>query len=128
MELFKRAMEKCAEQQLIDGIVAKDAKEKWTNVKLGELTENKEAKGVPTDFPCKILTASEWRSLSLGEIGEIVSQSPVLIRGEEGLEFGEAAAEEKLGDVDMMRTVHGNHFAALHFVALYDIGHLLLCR
>ncbi|KAJ3900075.1 hypothetical protein F5879DRAFT_925734 [Lentinula edodes] len=94
LELFKRAMEKCAEQQLIDGIVAKDAKEKWTNVKLGELTENKEAK------------ASEWRSLSLGEIGEIVSQSPVLIRGEEGLEFGEAAAEEKLGDVDMMRTVH----------------------
>ncbi|KAJ3886379.1 hypothetical protein GG344DRAFT_81767 [Lentinula edodes] len=128
LEMFKRAMEKCSEQQLIDGIVAKDAKEKWTDVKLGELTENKEAKGVPTDFPCKILTASEWRSLSLGEIGEIVSQSPVLIRGEEGLEFGEAAAEAKLGDVDMLRTVHGNHFAALPFVALYDIGHLLLCR
>ncbi|KAJ3871241.1 hypothetical protein F5051DRAFT_434009, partial [Lentinula edodes] len=110
LEMFKRAMEKCSEQQLIDGIVAKDAKEKWTDVKLGELTENKEAK------------ASEWRSLSLGEIGEIVSQSPVLIRGEEGLEFGEAAAEAKLGDVDMLRTVHGNHFAALPFVALQIIG------
>ncbi|KAJ3871592.1 hypothetical protein F5051DRAFT_446029 [Lentinula edodes] len=86
--------------------VAKDAKEYWKNVKLGELTENKEAKGVLIDFPCKILTDSEWRSLSLGEISETASELPALTRGEEGPKFGEAAAEEKLGDVDMLRTVH----------------------
>ncbi|KAJ3884840.1 hypothetical protein GG344DRAFT_71033 [Lentinula edodes] len=74
--------------------VAKDAKEYWKNVKLGELTENKEAKD------------SEWRSLSLGEISETASELPALTRGEEGPKFGEAAAEEKLGDVDMLRTVH----------------------